>query len=56
MNWEIIEDKDTPNTWRVEGIDSEGHCTVVIFSGWDSADLAQTFFGNMVFPWTAEHR
>ncbi len=45
MHYEVIEDKNTPDTWRVEAIGhtSDGEVYVAIFSGPGARDRAMEY-------------
>jgi hypothetical protein len=44
VNYEVMADKDFPNDWRVEAIDSKnGDIYVAVFSGPDSEQRAREY-------------
>jgi len=45
MNYEVLPDRHTPDTWRVEWTRDavEGTFCVVIFCGWDAKELAEEY-------------
>ncbi len=44
MRYEMIRDRQNADNWRVESIDTEGRCYVVIFSGPDAELRAQEYW------------
>ena len=45
MQYEVVEDRDIPGTWRAEAsdFDSEGECYSVVFYGLKSRQLAEEY-------------
>lgn len=45
MDWEVIEDRQHPGDWRVEGINykDDGEVYVTIFSGPDARERAEEY-------------
>lgn len=54
MKAELAQDKDDPNTYRVEAIDDDGGCEVAVFSGPNALERAISFAGGSYYEGWAD--